>query len=376
MDILHFDIWGPLSIKSIHGHSYFLTVVDDYSRFVWIILLKSKSEVQIQVQNFIIFAENQFECKVKIVRSDNGPEFDLQQFYSLKGILHKKPCVETPQQNGRVERKHQHILNVGRALLFQSKLPKFFWSYALVHATYIINRISSSILKDKSPHQLLFNQNPDFDSFKVFGSLCFASTLCSHRTKLASRARKSVFLGYKTGVKGLILFDLHTRQIFISRNVVFYEHVLPYKTDPANQFPHPSDRDFTTDTLPMFVPHIESHNHDSISDSPFTITTDHNDLPYLNQNPPIPDILDHIDDVEPVPDIRKSQRVRTIHAKLQDYVCNSFTYQSTSSSSGSLYPLSNFTSSHNLSSSQSHFTLSVTSRTEPKSYEEALQSKH
>jgi len=44
-DILHFDIWGPLSIKSIDGHSYFLTVVDDYSRFVWIILLKSKYEV-------------------------------------------------------------------------------------------------------------------------------------------------------------------------------------------------------------------------------------------------------------------------------------------------------------------------------------------
>ena len=76
--------------------------------------------------------------------------------------MHQKSCVETPQQNGRVERKQQHILNVGRALLFQSKLPKKFWSYALVHATYIINRVSSSILKDKSPHQILFNQNPDF----------------------------------------------------------------------------------------------------------------------------------------------------------------------------------------------------------------------
>jgi len=224
--------------------------VDDYSRFVWIILLKSKLELQIQVQNFILFAENQFECKVKIVRSDNGPEFDLQQFYSSKGILHQKSCVETPHQNGRVERKHQHILNVERALLFQSKLPKKFLSYALVHATYIINRVSSSILKDKSPHQLLFNQNPDFDSFKVFGSLCFASTLGSHRTKLASRARKSIFLGYKTGVKGFILFDLHTRQIFISKNVVFYEHVLPYKTDPVNQLSPPSNPELSTDKLP------------------------------------------------------------------------------------------------------------------------------
>jgi len=156
------------------------------------------------------------------VRSDNGLEFDLHQFYASIGILHQKSCVETPQQNGRVERKHQHILNVGRALLFQSKLPKKFWSYALVHATYIINKVSSFILIDKSPHQLLFQQDPDFESFKVFGSLCFASTVCSHRTKLAPREKKCIFLGYRTGVKGYILFDLKTRQIFISRNVIFF----------------------------------------------------------------------------------------------------------------------------------------------------------
>lgn len=225
-----------------------------------------------------------------------------------------------------------------------------------MHATYIINRLFSSILKDKSPHQLLFNQNSDFDSFKVYGSLCFASTLCSHRTKLASRARKSVFLGYKTGVKGFILFDLHTRQIFISRNVVFYEHILPYETDSENQLSYRSDPEFTIEKLPISVPHVESHNHDSIFYSPSIIPIDDNDLPILNQNPPIPNIPDPIDVVEPVPDIKRSERVKTIPAKLQDYVCNSFTDQSTSSSSGSLYPLSNFTSSHNLSSSQSHFT--------------------
>ena len=107
------DIWGPFSKSSIHGHRYFLTILDDFSRYTWVVLLKSKSEVKTHVQNFINLIENQFETKIKCIRSDNGPEFFLKEFFSSKGIIHQTSCVYTPQQNGRVEHKHQHILNDG-----------------------------------------------------------------------------------------------------------------------------------------------------------------------------------------------------------------------------------------------------------------------
>jgi hypothetical protein len=186
-ELIHFDIWGPNSIHSIHGHRYFLTAVDDFSRFTWVILLKSKSEVSLLVQQFIKMIENQFHVSVKCVRTDNGPEFLIPSYYANKGIIHQTSCVENPQQNGRVERKHQHLLNVRRSLLFQSKLPKKFWSYAITHATYLINRVTTPLLNNKSPYHLLYNQPPDLKQLKVFGSLCYASTLHVHRTKLDPR---------------------------------------------------------------------------------------------------------------------------------------------------------------------------------------------
>ena len=90
------DIWGPFSKSSIHGHRYFLTVLDDFSRYTWMVLLKSKSEGKTHVQNFINLIENQFETKIKCIRSDNGPEFFLKEFFSSKGIIHQTSCVYTP----------------------------------------------------------------------------------------------------------------------------------------------------------------------------------------------------------------------------------------------------------------------------------------
>jgi len=102
----------------MQGFRYFLTIVDDYSCYTWVILLHNKSEVRQHIINFIVFVQNHFKTNIKRIRTDNGIEFAMSIFYASKRIIHKKYCVETPQQNDIVERKHQHILNVTRALLF------------------------------------------------------------------------------------------------------------------------------------------------------------------------------------------------------------------------------------------------------------------
>ena len=67
-------------------------------------MLKTKSEVHLSIQNFVAFAEKQFEARIKIIRTDNGIEFIMNQFFNSKGIIHQTTCIETPQQNGRVKK--------------------------------------------------------------------------------------------------------------------------------------------------------------------------------------------------------------------------------------------------------------------------------
>lgn len=95
----------------------FLTILDDFSRALWIYLLPNKQVAPETLKNFITLVERQFCKQVKSIRSDNGTEFIcLTQYFRTKGIIHETSCVGTPQQNGRVGRKHRHIVNVARAL--------------------------------------------------------------------------------------------------------------------------------------------------------------------------------------------------------------------------------------------------------------------
>ena len=94
-DLVHCDLWGPFSVPTIEGYKYFLTIVDDHSRCTWVYLLKPKSETQALVEQFSNMVETQFAAKIKCLRSDNGTEFFMKDFFKSKGILHQLTCVET-----------------------------------------------------------------------------------------------------------------------------------------------------------------------------------------------------------------------------------------------------------------------------------------
>lgn len=95
--LLHADLWGPFATESILVHKYFLTLVDDFSRFTWVVFLINKSETKQSIIRFIASVENHFNTILKCYRSDNGSEFvTLSEFFLSKGIYHKKILCGNP----------------------------------------------------------------------------------------------------------------------------------------------------------------------------------------------------------------------------------------------------------------------------------------
>lgn len=88
-DLIHLDIWGPFHTASHSGHRYFLTLVDDRTRFTRIYLLKQKSKAESSIRNFLAMISNQFQVSIKKIRSDNARELHLTQLYNDNGIIHQ-----------------------------------------------------------------------------------------------------------------------------------------------------------------------------------------------------------------------------------------------------------------------------------------------
>ncbi|GJT05985.1 putative ribonuclease H-like domain-containing protein [Tanacetum coccineum] len=129
----------PTSIRSINHKTYCLVVTNDYSRFSWVFFLATKDETSEILKTFITGIENQINHKIKIIRCDNGTEFennDMNQFCGIKEIKREFSVARTPQQNGVAKRNNRTLIEAVRTMLVDSFLPTTSWAEAVSICCY------------------------------------------------------------------------------------------------------------------------------------------------------------------------------------------------------------------------------------------------
>jgi len=125
LELLHIDLFGPVSTAFIYGSKYGLVIVDDYSRRNWVKFLKSKDDSYDVFRKFGIQIQSEKELKILKVRSDHGGEFGNEPFEiccEKHGIIHEFSSPRTPQQNGVVERKNRSLQEMARTMLHENNL--------------------------------------------------------------------------------------------------------------------------------------------------------------------------------------------------------------------------------------------------------------
>ncbi|WZZ70893.1 hypothetical protein YC2023_082263 [Brassica napus] len=246
-DLIHSDVWTAPCL-SRDNYKYFVTFIDEKSKYTWITLIKTKDRVLDAFKNFQSYVSNQYNAKIKIFRSDNGGEYTGNAFknhLAQHGILHRTSCPYTPQQNGVAERKNRHLMEVARSMMFQMSVPKRFWSDAVITACYLINRIPTRILEDKAPFEVLNNNKSVLDHLRVFGCISYVLVPGEIRNKLEAKSIKAMMIGYSTTQKGYKCFVPETRRVLVSRDVKFFEEKSYYEDKDWKELEdlsQPSDR--------------------------------------------------------------------------------------------------------------------------------------
>jgi histone deacetylase 1/2 len=234
LQLVHSDVWGHAP-DSVGGKRYYVSFIDDYSKFTWIYLLKFKSEVFEKFHEFQTLVERLFDRKILTIQTDWGGEYQkLHSFFEKVGITHHVSCPHAHQQNGAAERKHRHIVEVGLSLLAHASMPLKFWDEAFLAATYLINRTPSKVIGHETPLERLFKQKPDYTSLRIFRCACYPNLRPYNRHKMEFRSKKCVFLGYSDMHKGFKCLEISSGRIHISRDVVFDETEFPFSKLHSN----------------------------------------------------------------------------------------------------------------------------------------------
>ncbi|SPR00245.1 unnamed protein product (mitochondrion) [Plasmodiophora brassicae] len=234
-EMIHADISGKFSVRGRSGNWYFSVLRDKKSRHGWVKLIKRKSEAGQHFMEFKPWFERQTGRKIRRYANDKGGEFvskELREYLSAEGIEIWETNTATPNENGLAERYVGMIKDMATTNHERSGLPRMFWDDAVEHAGVITPLLPTNKVEDgKTPFEIIHNRKPRVSQLRPFG--CQAIVYQSKDTRRSSRSKakgiEGVMIGNAPSRPGYKIYITTSKKVIVSRDVVFNEHVFPYK---------------------------------------------------------------------------------------------------------------------------------------------------
>jgi transposase InsO family protein len=210
-ELLHMDLFRPTTYISIGGNKYGFVIVDNFTRYTWVVFLVDKSDVFATFKSFIKRVHNEFETTIKKVRSDNGSEFKntrIDELCDEFDIRHQFSAKYTPKSNGLVERKNRTLIDMARSMLSEYNVSHSFWAGAINTACYYSNRLYCHPMMEKTPYELLIGRKPNIAYFRVFGCKCYILKKGTRLSKFDKKCDEGFLLCYSTTSKAYRVWNL------------------------------------------------------------------------------------------------------------------------------------------------------------------------
>jgi hypothetical protein len=210
LQLVHNDVFGPVSVPSLGKYVYYVSFIDEFSRNTWIYFPEKKFEFFDRFKEFKALVENQIVKIIKVLRTDNGGELCGNEFEELCkkcGIARQKTTPYTPQQIGVAKRMNMTMMEKERFILSGARLGQEFWAEEVGTACYLVNRSPASTLDEKTPQEVWTSKKPSLTHLKLFGYESYVHVPKENRSKIDKKAEKCVFIGYQDGLKGYKLWN-------------------------------------------------------------------------------------------------------------------------------------------------------------------------
>src|SRR5215475_6057535 len=225
LELVHSDL-HYVGTTSHSGYKYWITFIDDLSRYKYVVPLRRKSDAFGAFKSFKAYAENHTGRTIKVFRNNKGSEYmsnEFLRFLKDNGIVVQHTCRNRPQQNGVSECVNRTFNKGITTMMAESKVAKKFWAECLIALVHVLNCCDTSALVGATPFEMWHKRKPNVSYLRVWGCVAYVHIQKDKRSSLGPHMEKCIFIGYPEGYKGWRFYNPITRKVIISERAEFDE---------------------------------------------------------------------------------------------------------------------------------------------------------